>query len=119
MSPRLLCASPTRFRITSVFLLNSHIRHNSQKPQYQAPNPTLSTPPPPAPADNPHVSSYYSPIIPLTITNLLFKRAFYKSFGIPFAKVFLGAMFTYQVLYYSWLKLESMEQKKDKDGEEK
>lgn len=31
-------------------------------------------------------------------------------------RVFLGAMFTYQVLYYSWLKLESIEKRQDDAG---
>ena len=43
-------------------------------------------------------------------------RAFYKTFGRPIAKVFLGALFTYQVIYWSWVKLEAIEEKHDKDG---
>jgi hypothetical protein len=31
-------------------------------------------------------------------------------------KVFLGALFTYQVIYLSWLKLEELEVKHNKDG---
>ncbi|QDS67615.1 hypothetical protein FKW77_004175 [Venturia effusa] len=87
-------AAPTRFTP------KSHIRFDSTKPQYQAPNPTPATPSPDSPPINPH-------------------RAFYKAWGIPLVKVFLGAMFTYQVLYYGWLKLESIEQKKEKDAEMK
>ncbi|KAL2046048.1 hypothetical protein N7G274_001495 [Stereocaulon virgatum] len=34
---------------------------------------------------------------------------FYKSFGRPIAKVFLGAVFTYQVVYWTWVKLETEE----------
>ena len=34
----------------------------------------------------------------------------------PVLKVFLGALFTYQVIYLSWLKLEEIEQKHNKDG---
>ncbi|TLD39269.1 hypothetical protein E2P81_ATG00256 [Venturia nashicola] len=83
--------APTRFRSIT------HARFNSSKPQYQAPNPTPTTPPPDI---NPH-------------------RAFYKAWGIPLAKVFLGAMFTSQVLYYGWIKLEGIEQKKEKDAEMK
>ncbi|KAL4996540.1 hypothetical protein BDV10DRAFT_172061 [Aspergillus recurvatus] len=30
----------------------------------------------------------------------------YKVFASPFAKVFLGAVFTYQVIYWTWVKLE-------------
>ncbi|KAH0159145.1 hypothetical protein KCU67_g7252, partial [Aureobasidium melanogenum] len=44
-------------------------------------------------------------------------RAFYKSFGRPIAKVFLMALFTYQVLHYAWLRLESMEEKEEKTTE--
>jgi hypothetical protein len=34
----------------------------------------------------------------------------------PVLKVFLGALFTYQVIYLSWLKLEEIEEKHIKDG---
>lgn len=37
----------------------------------------------------------------------------------PVLKVFLGALFTYQVIYLSWLKLEEIEQKHNKDEETK
>ncbi|KAL2854308.1 hypothetical protein BJY01DRAFT_205897 [Aspergillus pseudoustus] len=30
----------------------------------------------------------------------------YRLFASPFAKVFLGAVFTYQVIYWTWVKLE-------------
>ncbi|RDI79567.1 hypothetical protein Vi05172_g10444 [Venturia inaequalis] len=94
-------ASPLRRLTTSTrFTTITHARFNSTKPQYQAPNPTPATPSPDSPPVNPH-------------------RAFYKAWGIPLVKVFLGAMFTYQVLYYGWLKLESIEQKKEKDAEMK
>ena len=46
-------------------------------------------------------------------------RDFYKTFGRPLAKNFLIAVATYQVLYFSWLKLESYEVKKDGEGEVK
>ncbi|KAL5337805.1 hypothetical protein BJX70DRAFT_399282 [Aspergillus crustosus] len=39
----------------------------------------------------------------------------YKTFASPFAKVFLGAVFTYQVIYWSWLKLEMEEVKVGKN----
>ncbi|KAK5122489.1 hypothetical protein LTR85_004073 [Meristemomyces frigidus] len=42
---------------------------------------------------------------------------FYKQFGRPVAKNFLIAVLTYQVLYYSWMKLESIEVKQEKGGE--
>ncbi|MCJ1276764.1 hypothetical protein MMC21_004571 [Puttea exsequens] len=34
---------------------------------------------------------------------------FYKTHGRPLAKVFLGAVFTYQLAYYAWAKLETDE----------
>ena len=39
----------------------------------------------------------------------------YKTFAGPFAKVFLGAIFTYQVIYWTWLKLEMDESKVNKN----
>jgi hypothetical protein len=42
---------------------------------------------------------------------------FYKSFGRPIAKVFLGAVFTYQLSYYTWVKLETDEVKENKRSE--
>ncbi|RHZ51975.1 uncharacterized protein CDV56_100088 [Aspergillus thermomutatus] len=41
----------------------------------------------------------------------------YKTFASPFAKVFLGAIFTYQVIYWTWLKLEMDESKFEKNQE--
>ncbi|KAF7117225.1 hypothetical protein CNMCM5793_005981 [Aspergillus hiratsukae] len=41
----------------------------------------------------------------------------YKTFASPFAKVFLGAIFTYQVIYWTWLKLEMDESKFEKNKE--
>lgn len=40
----------------------------------------------------------------------------YKTFAGPFGKVFLGAVFVYQVIYWSWLKLEMDESKLEKNG---
>ncbi|KAH9860647.1 hypothetical protein J1614_011978 [Plenodomus biglobosus] len=34
---------------------------------------------------------------------------YYKSFGSPMLKCFLGALFTYQLAYYGWMKLEAVE----------
>lgn len=39
---------------------------------------------------------------------------FYKSFGRPIVKVFLGAVVTYQVTYLVWTKLETDEIKQQK-----
>lgn len=44
------------------------------------------------------------------------QRDFYKHNGRPILKTFLIALFTYEVLYWSWLKLESIEVKHDKEG---
>ncbi|KAF2876103.1 hypothetical protein BDV95DRAFT_590287 [Massariosphaeria phaeospora] len=43
--------------------------------------------------------------------------SFYKSFGSPVLKSFLGALFTYQVIYWAWLKLETLEAKAEKEAE--
>ncbi|KAF2222104.1 hypothetical protein BDZ85DRAFT_137209 [Elsinoe ampelina] len=63
-------------------------------------NGTYQPPTPPPTKDNPH-------------------RNFWNSFGRPIAKVFLGAMVTYQLVYFTWLKLEAVEEKFDKDAEVK
>ncbi|KAJ5981613.1 hypothetical protein N7522_013241 [Penicillium canescens] len=39
----------------------------------------------------------------------------YKTFTGPFAKVFLGGVFVYQVIYWTWLKLEMDETKVKKN----
>ncbi|CAG8213616.1 unnamed protein product [Penicillium salamii] len=39
----------------------------------------------------------------------------YRTFASPFAKVFLGGVFVYQVLYWTWLKLEMDETKVEKN----
>jgi len=40
----------------------------------------------------------------------------YKEFGRPFAKVFLMGLFTYQALYWIWMKMEKDEEKREKNG---
>lgn len=47
---------------------------------------------------------------------LTWQMSRYKTFVSPFAKVFLGAIFTYQVIYWTWLKLETDESKVEKNG---
>ncbi|OAL53170.1 hypothetical protein IQ07DRAFT_585113 [Pyrenochaeta sp. DS3sAY3a] len=42
---------------------------------------------------------------------------YYKSFGSPVLKCFLGALFTYQLAYFSWLKLETIEEQYEKRTE--
>lgn len=39
--------------------------------------------------------------------------AYYKSFSYPVLKCFLGALFTYQLAYYAWMKLEVIEEQHD------
>ncbi|KAF2684917.1 hypothetical protein K458DRAFT_417766 [Lentithecium fluviatile CBS 122367] len=43
--------------------------------------------------------------------------AFYRSFTYPILKCFLGALFTYQLTYYLWAKLEVVEEKSQRQGE--
>ncbi|KAF8536183.1 hypothetical protein BDD12DRAFT_890849 [Trichophaea hybrida] len=40
----------------------------------------------------------------------------YKDFGRPFTKVFLMAVFVYQALYWTWMKMEKGEEKRIKSG---
>lgn len=42
---------------------------------------------------------------------------FYKQFGSPILKCLLGALFTYQVVYWSWMKLETVEEKHNTEAE--
>ncbi|KAF2259826.1 hypothetical protein CC78DRAFT_620713 [Lojkania enalia] len=42
---------------------------------------------------------------------------FYRSFGSPILKTFLGALFTYQVIYWGWLKLEMLDIQREKNDE--
>jgi hypothetical protein len=42
---------------------------------------------------------------------------FYKTFGRPVFKVFLMAMFTYQMLYLAWVRLEHGEEREQRQGE--
>jgi hypothetical protein len=68
----------------------------------------------------PHPKSIpHAPLRSLSLLQFLtpIQGSFYKSFGPPVLKVFLGAVFTYQLLYWTWLKLESLEIKKEKNEE--
>ena len=47
---------------------------------------------------------------------LIKQLSHYRAVGGPFAKVFLGAIFTYQVLYWCWLKLEMDEEKCERNS---
>lgn len=43
--------------------------------------------------------------------------AFYKTFSAPLLKCFLGALFTYQLAYFGWMKLETIEEAHNKKTE--
>ncbi|USP79943.1 hypothetical protein yc1106_07217 [Curvularia clavata] len=43
--------------------------------------------------------------------------AYYGTFGSPLLKCFLGALFTYQLAYYLWYKLETIEERHDTQSE--
>lgn len=72
---------------------NASLRFIRRESTYQAPQP-------PKPKVNPHGN-------------------FYKEFARPVVKNFLIAVLTYQILYFTWSKLESLEIKKEKEGEVK
>jgi hypothetical protein len=58
-------------------------------------------------------------ICPLLVglhANWIIQMARYKTFAGPFGKVFLGAVLVYQVIYWTWLKLETDESKLEKNG---
>ncbi|KAF2854765.1 hypothetical protein T440DRAFT_551825 [Plenodomus tracheiphilus IPT5] len=42
---------------------------------------------------------------------------YYTTFASPILKSFLGALFTYQLAYYAWLKLEALEEAHDKKAQ--
>jgi hypothetical protein len=43
---------------------------------------------------------------------------FYKTFTRPIGKVLVLAVFTYQVAYWTWTKLEADEHREETDGEQ-
>jgi ElaB/YqjD/DUF883 family membrane-anchored ribosome-binding protein len=47
----------------------------------------------------------------------LFQGAYYKTFSYPVLKTFLIALFTYQIAYWAWLKLEIIEDTHTKSRE--
>lgn len=42
----------------------------------------------------------------------------YRTFAGPFGKVFLGAVLTYQIIYWTWTKLETDESRLEKNGKQ-
>lgn len=74
---------------------------------------------------SPVVSSLFSPL--LNIIHSLFgtdlwlvqqQAQFYKTFTRPIGKVLVLAVFTYQVAYWTWNKLEADEHRAEADGEQ-
>lgn len=47
----------------------------------------------------------------------MLQGAYYGTFGSPLLKCFLGALFTYQLSYYLWYKLEAIEETHDTKAE--
>lgn len=70
-------------------------RWQSTGSSYQPPNPPQPDPPP--------------------STQTMKHREFSKTFSRPILQAFLIALFTYQALYWTWLKLASIEETHDKD----
>ena len=62
-------------------------------------------------------STYQAPTPPRSQKEPNPHRDFYKQFGRPVVKNFLVAVMTYQVLYYSWMYLESVEVQEQKGAE--
>ncbi|KAF8247456.1 hypothetical protein K440DRAFT_682200 [Wilcoxina mikolae CBS 423.85] len=67
--------------------------------------PYSSSGPPPRPPPSAAAQKPVSPHISI-----------YKDFGRPFAKVFLMAVFVYQALYWTWIKMEKDEERQTKSG---
>ncbi|KAH7391961.1 hypothetical protein BKA66DRAFT_439739 [Pyrenochaeta sp. MPI-SDFR-AT-0127] len=72
---------------------------------------TYATEPPPLHSPSSRSNSNSEPKEPSRV------GAYYKSFGSPVLKSFLGALFTYQIIYYAWMKLETIEEQHDKNTE--
>ncbi|KAH4858110.1 hypothetical protein HBH68_029420 [Parastagonospora nodorum] len=84
--------------------LSRRIGQVSRQRRYATDTPPQPTPPNPSPNLNP-------PKAPSRT------GTYYKSFSYPVLKTFLIALFTYQITYYTWLKLEIIEQKHGKASE--
>ena len=46
----------------------------------------------------------------------MFQVNAYRAFAGPFAKIFLGAVLTYQIIYWTWMKLETDEDKLERNS---
>ena len=60
--------------------------------------------------DFPSCMSMLTIVVPLRVLQV----KFYRDFGRPIGKVFLISVFTYQVSYYAWSKLDMLEEKRIK-----
>ena len=87
---RLLRSTLARQPLTSYALTRPARRNLTTEPQ------TPQNAPPPPPREPPKQPSRVG--------------AFYKSFSAPILKCFLGALFTYQLAYFGWMKLEAIEE---------
>ncbi|KAI0592403.1 hypothetical protein TUN199_00565 [Pyrenophora tritici-repentis] len=90
-------AIPTRVRVHHLSRTYA-AEAASPHPPSLPPNPNSSSPPPP-PKEPSRVGAYYG------------------TFGSPILKCFLGALFTYQLAYYVWYKLETIEETHDTEAE--
>jgi hypothetical protein len=86
-------------------------------PPSSPPNPN-SAPPPKEPSRVVRHTSNNHQHPPLhSKTNKYTQGAYYGTFGSPLLKCFLGALFTYQLSYYLWYKLEAIEETHDTKAE--
>ncbi|OQO08969.1 hypothetical protein B0A48_05859 [Cryoendolithus antarcticus] len=75
---------------------------------------TSSYQPPNAQKPNPHARHPEALRLRSMLTSI--QRDFYKNNGRPIFKSFLIAVATYEVIYWSWLKLESLETVQETNG---
>jgi len=64
-----------------------------------------------------YTASSHTTISTDSLTTSFPQKPNYRQFYRPFAKVFLGAMFTYQVLFWCWEKLRLDEMREEKEAE--
>lgn len=94
----------------------THIRQRRVRQEQQPHRQYLSSPrpsflPPPEGGSPQVVINILTDILPRP------QSQFYKTFTRPVAKVLLMALLTYQLIYWSWLKLETDEIRAERDGE--
>ena len=84
-------------------------------PPSSPPNPNSAPPP-----KEPSRVVRHTPTTTFPLSSLLTnppQSAYYGTFGSPLLKCFLGALFTYQLTYYLWYKLEAIEETHDTKAE--